>query len=157
MRLGSKLAQVIKTIVVPCSREKAFVVFVDEIDTWWPLGKRSVSAMKGGVAKSVSIDKRPGGRIVEIGHDSMAHLWGTVISYDPFDSLTMDFHIGLPKPATASVVSVRFTALGADRTRVVLTHSTWEAYGDLAGDMRGGYGSSWGMIFEEGYMQACGG
>jgi hypothetical protein len=42
------------------------------------------------------------------------------------------------------VVSVRFTALGADRTRVVLTHSTWEAYGDLAGDMRGGYGSSWG-------------
>jgi hypothetical protein len=69
----------------------------------------------------------------------------------------MAFHIGLPKPATASVVEVRFTALGADRTRAVLTHSNWEAYGDLAGDMRGGYGSSWGMIFEEGYMQACGG
>jgi hypothetical protein len=29
VRWGSKLAQVIKTIVVPCSREKAFVVFVE--------------------------------------------------------------------------------------------------------------------------------
>ena len=52
------------------------------------------------------------------------------------------------RPAeTASLVELRFTALENDRTRVELSHSNWEAFGDMAEMMRGGYGSSWVIIF----------
>ena len=151
------LDPIVKTIEVPSSQEKAFGVFVDEMESWWPLGKRSVSAITGAVPKSLSIEPKPGGKIVEIGHDDTAHLWGTIVSYNPYELLSMDFHMGLPAAESASIVEVRFTALDLDRTRVELTQSNWEAYGDLAEMMRGGYGSGWVIIFEQAFKAACGG
>ena len=94
---------------------------------------------------------------MEIGHDDAEHLWGTVKSYHPFDSISMDFHMGLPAPESASIVEVRFTALGIERTRVELTQSNWEAFGDKAAMMRDGYGGGWVDIFEKAYKSACGG
>ncbi len=151
------LDPIIKTIEVPCSQEKAFGVFVTEMGSWWPLDKRSMSLMGGGKpAKSLRIEPKLGGKIVEIGHDDNEHHWGTIKSYDPHDSLSMDFHMGLPAE-NASLVEVRFTALEDDRTRVELTQSNWEAFGDMAEMMRGGYGSGWVIIFEQAYKSACGG
>ncbi len=144
------------TIEVPCDQKKAFEVFVD-MGSWWPLEKRSMSLMQGGQpAKSLQIDPKQGGKIVEIAHDDTEHLWGTIKSFDPHDFFSMDFHMGMP-PETASLVEVRFTTLGENQTRVALTQSNWEAFGDMAEMMRDGYGSSWGMIFEEAYKSACGG
>ncbi len=91
---------------------------------------------------------------MEIAHDGTEHLWGTIKSFDPHDFFSMDFHMGLA-PETASLVEVRFTALGENQTRVELTQSNWEAFGDMAEMMRDGYGSSWGIIFEEAYKSAC--
>ena len=64
--------------------------------------------------------------------------------------------MGLP-PENASLVEVRFVTLGTERTRVELTQSNFEAFGDMAEMMHGGYGSSWGLIFEQAYKSACGG
>jgi len=151
------LDPIVKTIEVPCSQAKAFEVFVSEMGAWWPLDKRSMSMQGGGKpAKSLRIDPKQGGKIVEIGHDDTEHHWGTIKSYDPHDSLSMDFHMGLPAE-NASLVEVRFTALEGDRTRVELTHGNWEAFGDMAEMMRGGYGSGWVIIFEQAYKSACGG
>ena len=151
------LDPIIKTIEVPCSQEKAFKVFVNEMGSWWPLDKRSISLMHGGEpAKSLHVEPKQGGKIVEIGHDDTEHLWGTITAYDPHDLVGMDFHMGLP-PENASLVEVRFTALGEDQARVELTQSNWEAFGDMAQMMHDGYGSSWGIIFEEAYKSACGG
>jgi len=71
----------------------------------------------------------------------------------------MDFHIPHPseKNPGFSTVEVRFTALGADRTRVELTQSNWEALGDVAKMVQGGYRQAWVMIFEGAYKAACGG
>ena len=151
------LDPIIYTIEVPCGQEKAFGVFVNEMGSWWPLDKRSMSMISGGKpAKSLRIDPNQGGKIVEIGHDDTEHLWGTIKSYDPHDSLSMDFHMGLPAE-NASLVEVRFTALGNERTRVELNHSNWEAFGEMAEMMRDGYGSGWVIIFEQAYKSACGG
>lgn len=152
------LDPIVKTIDVPCGQEKAFAVFVNEMGSWWPLDKRSMSLMQsdGKPAKSLSIEAKLGGKIVEIGHDDTEYLWGTIRSYDPNDSVSMNFHMGLP-PENASLVEVRFTALDNERTRVELTQSNFEAFGDMAEMMRGGYGSGWVIIFEEGYKSACGG
>ncbi len=150
------LDPIIKTIEVPCSQEKAFRVFVNEMGSWWPLDKRSMSMKSGKPAKSLRIEAKQGGQIVEIGHDDTEHLWGTIKSYDPHDSLSMDFHMGLPAE-NASLVEVRFTELENERTRVELTQSNWEAFGEMAEMMRGGYGSGWVIIFVEAYKSACGG
>jgi uncharacterized protein YndB with AHSA1/START domain len=149
------LDPLISTIDVPCSQEKAFAVFVEDVPTWWPLDKRSISMLAGHPAKSLSIEAKQGGRIIEIGHDDTEHHWGTIKEYDPHSWISMDFHMGLPAD-TASLVEVQFTVLADDRTRVELTQSNWEAFGDLAEMMRGGYGSGWVIIFEESYMSACG-
>ncbi|NKB56285.1 MAG: hypothetical protein GKS00_08115 [Alphaproteobacteria bacterium] len=152
------LDPIVKTIEVPCSQEKAFTVFVSEMGSWWPLDKRSMSLMQGDgkPAKSLRTEPKLGGQVVETGHDGMEFHWGTFRSYDPHNSVSMDFHMGLP-PENASLVEVRFTALGDERTSVELTQSNWEAFGDMAEMMRNGYGSGWVLIFEQGYKSACGG
>jgi hypothetical protein len=150
----------IKTIEVPCSQEKAFGVFVNEMDSWWPLSIFTVSAMSGGVAKSIRVEPKVGGQIVEIGNDDTEHLWGTIRSYDPHDSVGMDFHIAPTGDDTVgswSLVEVRFTALGSDRTQVELTQTNWEAFGEKAAMLRGGYGPGWDAIFGQAFKAACGG
>ncbi len=152
------LDPIIKTIEVPCNQAMAFSVFVDQMGSWWPLDKRSMSLYgEGGKpAKSLQVDAQVGGKIIEIGPDETEYHWGTITTYDPNDLLRMDFHMGLPAE-NASLVEVRFSAVGDAMTRVELKHSNWEAFGDRAEMMRGGYGSGWVIIFEEAYRAACGG
>ena len=150
------LPPVVKTIEVPCDQKRAFDIFVTGMPGWWPLEQRSMSLMRNGgrPAKALTIEARVGGRIVEISPDGEEYHWGTFRTYDPHDRLKLDFHMGLP-PETASLVEVDFIALTDKRTKVILTQSRWEAFGDMARDMYNGYGSSWAMIFEEGYGAAC--
>jgi hypothetical protein len=70
------LPPIIKTIEVPCSQEKAFTVFLNEMDSWWPLGKFSVSAMGGAPAKAIRVEAKPGGKIVEIGPNGTEYFVG---------------------------------------------------------------------------------
>ena len=64
--------------------------------------------------------------------------------------------MGMPAES-ASLVEVQFTALENERTRVELTQSNWEVFGEMAEMMRGGYDSGWVIIFEQAYKSACGG
>lgn len=73
-------------------------MFVNDMPGWWPLAQRSMSAPDGQVPKSRRVDAKVGGKIIEISHDDPEHLWGTIRSYDPYDSISMDFHISLRQP-----------------------------------------------------------
>lgn len=150
------LDPITKTIEVPCTQEQAFTTFVNEVSHWWPLDKNSVSAMNGEIAKQVTIEAKTGGKVFEIGHDDTEHHWGSVTEYQPHELITIDWHIGLP-PENASEVSVRFTAVGDSQTKVELTHSRWEAFGDKADAMRSGYDQGWVGVFETAYLGACSG
>ena len=153
------LDPIIKSVDVPCSREAAFTIFLDEMDTWWPLGKFTVSAMGGAPAKSIRVEPKVGGTIVEITADDKEYLWGTIQSYDPHDFVSMDFHFAPPDEVveSRSLVEVSFTELGNEQTRVVLTQSNWEAFGEQAKMIHGGYSYGWKMIFEQAFKAACGG
>ena len=148
------LDPIVRTIDVPCSQADAFAVFVNDMPTWWPLGRFSISAKGKTVPRSLSVEAKPGGRIVEVGHDGTEHLWGTIRSFQPNDLVSMDFHMGTG-PELATLVEVRFTAVEPELTRVVLTQSNWEAAGEMANMLRGGYGVGWTVIFEEAFARAA--
>jgi len=150
------LDPVVTRIEVPCGLARAYDVFVRGMGSWWPLHKRAMSMRTGTPARRLEVDPRAGGKIVEIGGDGTEYHWGTFRSLQPPDYAAFDFHMGMPAEQ-ASLVEVRFVALAPDRTEVTLTQSNWEAFGDLADMLRGSYGSSWGMILDEGYAKACAG
>ncbi len=131
------LEPLVKTIEVPCNQKKAFTVFMD-MGSWWPKDKFATSVMRGQTVKALRVDAREGGQIVEVASDGHEQLWGTIKTYDPYGYLNMDFHI--PHP-----------------TRVELKQSNWEALGDVAKMVQGGYRQAWVMIFEGAYKGACGG
>ena len=132
-------------------------MFVDEIGTWWPLSRFTISAMAGGVACSVVIEPKDGGKVVEIGPDGTEHSWGKVRKYDPYGLLSMDFHIPGPQIVIDdfSIVDVTFTPLADDRTKVELKQTNWEAFGEHANMLRGGYTIGWDAIFVEAYAAAA--
>lgn len=146
----------VKTIEVPCDQKKAFTVFL-EMGTWWPTNRFATSVMRGQSVKAIRVDATKGGRIVEVSSDGHEHVWGTITSYDPYDSLTLDFHVPHPseKNPGFSLVEVRFTALAKNLTRVELTQSNWEGLGDMAEMSQKGYRQAWVMIFEGAYKEAC--
>ena len=153
------LDAIVRTIEVPCSQKVAFEVFLNKMDSWWPLDRFTTSAMRGEPAKSIRVEAKQGGEIVEIAFDDAETLWGTIKSYDPHGFLSMEFHVPQPdqKVDSRSLVEVQFTALGDEQTRVKLTQSNWEALGEMAEQMHGGYSGAWVMIFEQAYKSACGG
>lgn len=147
----------VRTVEVACDQERAFDVFVHGMDRWWPTDRFSVSAFGGAPSNEIKVDARVGGTIVEVTPDGSDHLWGVFTSFDPHDYLRMDFHI--PHPAEVdpqrSVVEVRFEEVGPRRTKVELVQSRWEAFGDRASMLYGGYGGGWTVIFEQAYREAC--
>ena len=165
------LDPLIKTIEVPCNQEKAFTVFINEMDTWWPMGQFTTSAMSGQPAEAIRVDAKTGGKIIEVWPNGTEYEWGTIKAYDPNDFLSMDFHIPRPGETAGSrtlmpgeredsrtLIEVSFTALGEAQTRVVLTQSNWEdAFGDSAADIREGYDFGLAMILEQGYKTSLGG
>lgn len=148
------LDPVTRKITVPCGQRKAFEIFVD-MGKWWPLEKRSMSLMQAKrPAKSLMVDPREGGQIIEHAADGVEHHWGTFRMFSPHDHVQMDFHMGLP-PEQTGQVDVHFKPLSATETEVTLIHSNWEGYGDMADMMLNGYGSSWEMLFDTAYGAAC--
>lgn len=150
------IAPLVRTIDVPCDRKLAFTVFLD-MNAWWPASRFATSVMRGQTVKTISVEARQGGRIVEVAADGKEHRWGTIRVYEPYDYLKLDFHVPHPSEQQPgfSTVEVRFTALGRTRTRVELTQSNWEGLGAMAEMSQCGYSQAWTMIFETAYKEAC--
>ncbi|MEO8241933.1 MAG: SRPBCC domain-containing protein [bacterium] len=144
---------------VPCSQQNAFEVFLDKMDTWWPLGKFTVSAMTGVPATTIRVDAREGGDIVEVGGDGTEVVWGTILTLDRYTRVTMDFHIPRPGDVVTRrpLLEMDFVPLSATQTRVILRQSNYEALGEIGASVRGGYEFGFKMIFEGNYRAACGG
>ena len=102
---------IIQNIEVPCDPQRAFDIFLADMGRWWPLGRFSVSALRGETAAGLRVDARLGGTVVELGPDGSEHTWGTITAYDPPDFFCMDFHI-TQSSAASTVLELRFAQLG---------------------------------------------
>jgi uncharacterized protein YndB with AHSA1/START domain len=126
-----------KTVKVHASVEKAFRVFTEEYDTWWP---RSHHIGKSPMKKAI-IQGRAGGRCYTEQEDGSECDWGTVLVWEPPQRFVMAWQITpewgyQPDLAQSSEVEVTFTQEADGVTRVDLIHRNFERHGAGGEKMR---------------------
>jgi len=136
-----------KSILVEAPIEHAFDVFTQRWAEWWPTDTHSIDRGRP------EIEWRPGGLAVEVAGDAR-HEWADVLAYDPPHRFALRWRVNPDSPPTE--VRVTFAAEGA-ATRVELTHSGWDAFGDGAGEARAGYDTGWDdvLAFYERHIAAA--
>jgi hypothetical protein len=136
MESSVEAAVVIKSVRVKASKERAFRVFVEQMETWWPathhIGKDAFDL--------IVVEPRVGGRWYERNVQGAECDWGTVLGWDPPNGVRLSWHVGPGHDSPdwvadmditkASEVEVRFTALDAGTTIVELFHSHLERHGE---------------------------
>jgi len=138
MAPAAEEAVVRKSVRVQAPIERAFAVFVEQMETWWPathhIGKTPFEA--------IFVEPRVGGRWYERNANGEQCTWGTVLKWDPPHAVAFSWHLGPghdtapddwvfdPDLSRASEVEIRFIAQGAGATLVELTHSKLERHGE---------------------------
>jgi uncharacterized protein YndB with AHSA1/START domain len=122
-----------KSTVVNASAARAFQIFTEGLDTWWPrthhIGK---SPMKRAV-----LEGRVGGRCYSEQEDGTQCDWASILVWEPPQRFVMAWQITpdwqyKPDLSRSSEVEVRFTPTADGQTRVDLEHRYFARHG--AGD-----------------------
>jgi uncharacterized protein YndB with AHSA1/START domain len=140
-----KPAAIRKTLTVRASPQKAFSVFTDGIDRWWP---KSHTIGETPLKRTV-IEPGVGGRWYGLSEAGVEDVWGDVLAWEPPHRLVLAWRIsGQWKcdPAVHTEVEVVFTDLGDGATRVEFEHRMLENLGEGAEATRGQMDGGWGMI-----------
>jgi uncharacterized protein YndB with AHSA1/START domain len=144
-----------KTVTVNAPIEKAFRVFTEGFDTWWPRGHHIGKAD----LKQAVIEGKEGGRWYEVGVDGNECDWGRVLAWDPPTRLVLAWQLSASweyDPELLTEVEVRFEAEGPSLTRVQLEHRNLDRYGDAREEMLSQFDSDggWSGLLER-YAQAA--
>lgn len=128
-----------KSIKVKASVERAFRVYTEGYDSWWP---RSHHIGKSPMKKAI-IEMRKGGRCYTEQEDGTECDWGTVLVWEPPHRLVMAWQITHewgyePDLSKSSEVEIRFTPEAGGYTRVDLEHRHFERHGAGGESMRKG-------------------
>ena len=100
-----------KSVRVQTPIERAFSVFVEQMETWWP-AEHHIGAKP---FASIFVEPRAGGRWYERAADGETCDWGRVLVWEPPHRVTFSWHLGVdwkfdPSLERASEVALRFTA-----------------------------------------------
>jgi len=87
------------------------------------------------------------GRLEERWADGTAHHWGRITVWDPPSRLAFWWRPTLDTTREPTQVEVELTAVDGG-TRVVLTHTGWEALGAHAAASRAGYVDGWPAVLD---------
>lgn len=129
-------AVVIKSVRVRASRERAFSVFVEQMETWWP----ATHHIEKEPFELIVVEPRVGGRWYERTVSGRECQWGTVLGWDPPKGVRLSWHVGPGHDSPdwvadmdmsrASEVEVRFTPVDEGTTIVELVHSHLDRHGE---------------------------
>jgi uncharacterized protein YndB with AHSA1/START domain len=125
-----------KSVHVKAPIERAFSVFVEQMETWWPathhIGKTPFEA--------IFVEPRVGGRWYERNAEGQQCDWGTVLAWDPPHRVALSWHVGPghdqpdwvcdPDKTKASEVEISFKQEEPGVTFVELVHSKLERHGE---------------------------
>ena len=109
---------------VGCPPDRAFRVWTEQIDRWWPADH----TVTGGDDLLVVLEPRTGRRIFERTSGGIEHDWGEVTIWEPPRRLGYLWHLRRDR-ADATQVEIRFEPAAAGRTRVDIEHRGWEVLG----------------------------
>jgi uncharacterized protein YndB with AHSA1/START domain len=132
-------------IVVGAPIARAFSVFTEGFGTFKP---PEHNLLEVDIAETV-FEPHEGGHIYDRGVDGSECRWARVLAYEPPDRVVFSWDID-PRwqiesdPERTSEVEVRFTAEGANRTRVELEHRHLDRHGDGWEGVREGVDSEGG-------------
>jgi uncharacterized protein YndB with AHSA1/START domain len=126
-----------KSITVKASVKRAFHVYTEGFDRWWP---RTHHIGKSPLKKAI-IEGWAGGRCYSEQMDGTECDWGRILIWEPPHRFVMAWQITHlwgyePDLAKSSEVEVRFTAVGDGVTRVDLEHRYFERHGEGGAAMR---------------------
>jgi uncharacterized protein YndB with AHSA1/START domain len=145
-----------REVTVHASPERAFSVFTDRFDAWWPRSHH----IGGADLDEAIIEPQAGGRWYERDTDGGECDWGTVTVFDPPRRLVVTWQINAqwqydPDPDHASEVEVRFTEDGG-ATLVELEHRHIDRHGADGEELRKVFESpgGWPGIMER-YQKAA--
>lgn len=133
-----------KELLVAAAQDTCFKVFTQKMDAWWPkthhVGKCPMVEMV--------LEPGEGGRWYSKHEDGSEVSVGTVLAWDPFDLLVLNWQIDASfqcDPSIVSEVVVNFIAEGPKSTRVLMQHKNLDRLGEgkkVIESMDAG----WGMI-----------
>ena len=137
------------SITVAAPQERAFAVFTEGFDRWWP---RSHKIGPEALEQAV-LEGREGGRWYERDTDGSECEWGKVLVWEPPSRLVLAWQITGEWAYDADLlteVEVTFVADGPNRTVVEVQHRGLEAYGDQEDEMRRQFNSpgGWSSLLE---------
>jgi uncharacterized protein YndB with AHSA1/START domain len=120
-----------KSVRVQAPIERAFSMFVEQMETWWPPEHH----IGGNPFQSIIVEPRTGGRWYERDAKGNDCDWGRVLAWDPPHRVTFSWHLGVdwkvdPDIAHASEVEIRFSPDGSSGTLVELEHRRLERHGE---------------------------
>ena len=150
-------ADIRKSITVRATPEKAFAVFTEGFDRWWP---RSHS-IGDAPLKRATIEPKAGGRWYSLTEDGVEHDWGEVLAWEPPGRLLLAWRLNADfayDPSLLTEVEVRFADAGAGETRVDFEHRGLERLGagDAANRVRSGMDAGWATILDSFQSAASG-
>jgi uncharacterized protein YndB with AHSA1/START domain len=118
---------------------RVFDAWTRQCATWWPQ-----SHTISGDPAAITFEPRPGGRIVERGHDGGEHEWGTILDWEPPSRLRYLWHLFFD-PSEATEIEITFTARDRN-TAVRLEQRGWEALGEAGPRRRERTTQAWSAI-----------
>jgi uncharacterized protein YndB with AHSA1/START domain len=148
-------APIRKTLIVKATQEKAFRVFTDGFDRWWP----RTHYIGDSPLKSVVLEAGEGGRWYALHEDGVERPWGDVLAWEQPARVVLAWRINHEFGYDADLlteVEVRFTDLGDGRTRVDFEHRGLDRFGDSEGAQRTrlSMDGGWGTILDR-YREAA--
>ena len=134
--------RVLKTVTVSAPIQRAFSVFVEQMEIWWPASHHIGDTP----FQTIFVEPRVGGRWYERDVAGKECDWGTVLKWDPPNAVCFSWHVGPgrdqpdwrfdPDLAKASEVEIRFSLVSPDCTLVELEHRRIERHGMGAEHLR---------------------
>lgn len=139
------MSSVRSAVIVEAPPDRAFRVFTEKMDTWWPASHHVAKT----AFKDIILEARANGRWAEVSADGSTCEWGKVLVYDPPRRLVLGWQLNAEFQYDASFITeveVSFTPMGATKTRVELEHRNLERYGVKEDSVRKSVGSDGGWL-----------
>jgi uncharacterized protein YndB with AHSA1/START domain len=131
-----------RSVRVKATPERAFRVFAEQMDSWWPKSHHiGSSPMKG-----IVVEGHAGGAIYTVQEDGANCPWASVVAWEPPHRFVFAWHVTPgrkyePDVARCSEVEILFTPADDGTTLVELEHRHFERHGDGWEGMREAVGS----------------